>query len=311
MVRSSRTVTNPRVVLTGASGFIGCHLLASLAADRVPTLAIARRTPRVTSDVRWLETDLADRTVVARALAAFRPSLIFHLAGPSRDGEDAVDAAFASTAGLLETAAGLKRKPHFVLVSSSSVYGEPRKRRPITERAALAPVSFYGVAKVLQETLGMRVFRSGLPVVIARLFNVIGPGQHEDRVPAAFASQIARIERLAAPGVVRTRNLDAARDYVDVRDVIRALRVLGQWGKAGEIYNVCSGQAVRVRILLDAMVAAAKGAGLKVESTTDSDVMWQRGSTAKIRQLGWSVAIDPAQSARDVLDEWRSKHRVP
>lgn len=198
--------------------------------------------------------------------------------------------------------------PRLVIVSSSAVYGGRTRGRAIHEKSRLRPASLYGIAKLVQEWLGVHAARAGLPVIRVRLFNVIGPGQPAWRVPAGFAEQIVAIERGRRRAVVTTRNLEAARDFTDVRDAVRALRVIAEKGRSGEVYNVCSGRPTRVGDLLHALVRQAGMASrLQIVSKEDRDVVWQRGSCRKLRRLGWRPKITLAESVKSILEDWRQR----
>lgn len=159
----------------------------------------------------------------------------------------------------------------------------------------------------MQEWLGAGAAMAGLPVVLARLFNVIGPGQPDWRVPAGFARQIAASERSRRVAIIRARNLRAGRDFTDVRDVVRALRMLAVKGKSGEVYNVCSGRETQVGDLLESLLRSADVRRPRIVTSEDRDVKWQRGSFEKVARLGWRPRITMARSLVDILQDWRHR----
>lgn len=291
--------------MTGASGFIGRRLTAALAADGVDTLGITRARIRMPAGAHGFVHDLGtdDAGRLAGRLRRHRPDAVFHLAGPSSDGPGAIAAGAASSLPLFEACLALPHPPVVIAVSSSAVYGAGEKARALDEHAPLAPHSYYAVGKILQEALARRAALQGLPVVIARLFNVIGAGQSPSRVPASFVRQLA--SQRARGEVLHVRNLDAARDFVDVHDAVRALRLLAERGAAGETYNVCSGKARRVGDVLDKLIARSGAEGLVVEAQQDADVAWQQGDGARLRALGWKPIVPIETTLDAILTEWR------
>jgi GDP-4-dehydro-6-deoxy-D-mannose reductase len=172
----------------------------------------------------------------------------------------------------------------------------------------MAPVNVYGATKAAQETLGLAYHRAGrVPVVVARAFNHIGPGQRESFVVPAIALQLARIAVGGAAPELRVGNLDARRDFPDVRDVVRAYRLLVAGGHAGQPINVASGKAVAIREVLDALVALS---GLEVEVMVDparlrrADLPVVCGSSALLRRLtGWRPRIRLSSTLNDVWED--------
>jgi len=198
-----------------------------------------------------------------------------------------------------------------VIIGSGEEYGRAGANElPLTENHPLRPENPYSVSKVAQDVLGYQYYASyALPVVCMRPFNHTGPGQSERFVLPAFAAQIARIEQGLQPAVLRVGNLDPARDFTDVRDVVKAYHFALLFGRPGEAYNVASGEPRQIGWLLQQLQALAT---VEIEIVVDPeryrpvDVPVIYGDAAKLtRDTGWTRAIDIHQTLADVLSEWR------
>lgn len=304
-----------RALVTGADGFVGRWLTRHLeeSGDEV-WRATGGGSPR---SPRERVVDLTDGSSVHDTVAWANPQVIYHLAavsfGPdaSADVGHAIDVTVRGTAYLLEAAAHLGASPTVMIPSSAEVYGAAGSGR-LTERAAIAPVNAYGATKAAQETLALAYHRSGrVPVVVARAFNHIGPGQRESFAVPAFAMQLARIAQEGVEPVLRVGNLDARRDFTDVRDVVRAYRLLVEGGHTGRPINVASGKAIAVRDMLDRLIRVS---GLSVTVTIDparlraSDLPVVVGSSALLRRLtGWRTQIALRQTLGEVWQDARQR----
>lgn len=304
-----------RALVTGADGFVGRWLTTHLAesGDEV-WRAVGHPGPTGNQD-RVL--DLTDAASVEEVVSWARPEVVYHLAavafGPdaAADPGRAIDVNIRGTAFLLEAAARLDPRPVVMIPSSAEVYGAGGDRA-ITERQAIAPVNQYGATKAAQEQIALAYHRSlRLQVVVARAFNHIGPGQRDAFVVAAFATQLARIAAGAGEPMLRVGNLAARRDFTDVRDVVRAYRLLVVGGHSGQPVNVASGSAVSIRAILDALI---RQSGLSVEVVTDParlrpvDLPVVRGSAELLRRLtGWRPSIPLESTLRDVWEDARRR----
>jgi GDP-4-dehydro-6-deoxy-D-mannose reductase len=304
-----------RALVTGADGFVGGWLTQHLeeSGDEV-WRGVGGRSD---GSPRERFVDLLEAASVGDLVAWARPEAVYHLGavafGPdaSADVGHALDVTVRGTAYLLEAAAGGASPPIVMIPSSAEVYGPPRSGR-LTERAPIAPVNVYGATKAAQETLGLAYHRSSrVPVVVVRAFNHIGPGQRESFAVPAFAMQLARIAAGGADPVLRVGNLDTRRDFTDVRDVVRAYRLLVVGGHTGQPINVASGTAVAVRDVLDALIDVS---GLAVEVMVDparlrpSDLPVVCGSSALLRRLtGWRPRISLRQTLDDVWTDARRR----
>ena len=293
-----------KAFVTGASGFVGHWLVAHLQAcgDEV-----------VAPDVEITE---AER--VQAAIGGAQPDAVYHLAAIANVGESWDDPArtFAvnatGTLNVLEAARALPKLPTVLLVCSAEVYGRVAPGElPLTELSPLRPLSPYAASKVAAEFLGVQAHLGyGLPVVRARAFNHIGPGQAPTFVVSSLARQVAEVE-LRGGGAVDAGNIDTRRDFTDVRDVVRAYRLLVERGAPGEAYNVCSGESVGVADIAHRLMALA---GVDAPLRVDRDrvraveVPELRGDPSKLVQAtGWSRDRTLDATLRDVLDGWRTE----
>jgi GDP-4-dehydro-6-deoxy-D-mannose reductase len=296
-----------RALVTGASGFVGSYLSAHLEACGDEVIAL---------DDSVDLGDPAGAVTVGDQLKLVAPEVIYHLAALTHVGrswEDPVSTMRVNALGtlsVLEAARAQSNPPRVVLISSSEVYGAG-DGRPIREDDPLRPVTPYAASKVSAEYLGLQAFLGrGLDVVRARPFNHIGPGQGDIFVVSALARRIVDAER-AGGGAIAVGNLAAARDFTDVRDVVRAYRLLATHGAAGEVYNVCSGVARQVEELFKILIAQSS---VPVEAREDPelfrpvDVPMLVGDNSRLVDLvGWRPEIDLAQTLVAVLDYWRAR----
>ena len=306
-----------RALVTGASGFVGRHLVAHLRAQGDQVLVCDRSHGERGNDGSSWEIDITDAARTAEVVAEARPEVIYHLAGWADVGGSwkAPVAAFRANAeGTLNvlsaaTEVGVDR---VLAVSSADVYGAVSEAElPLTENAPLRPTSPYAASKVAADFLGLQAWLGcQLPVLRVRAFNHLGPGQTDKFVAAALASRIARNEQ-AGGDVLSIGNLSARRDFTDVRDVVRAYRLLMEAGQPGQVYNVCSGTDVAVQDLADQLLAMARRP-MRFEADPDLlrpvDVPVLRGSHARLTETtGWQPDIALDQTLRDLLDDWRTR----
>ena len=286
-----------RVLVTGASGFVGSHVLAAL--DAAGHRTIAAGGPESAPPFRVF--DVTDQAAVTAAVAGERPDAIVHLAGQAfvpaslADPAATLAANAAGTAHVLEALRAYRTSgahARLLVVSSAEVYGiQPPERMPLAETAMLRPGNPYAASKVAAEAYATAWSRAfGLDVVVARPFNHIGPGQDERFAVASFARQLAAIST-GAPAVMQVGNLEAKRDFLDVRDVADAYVALLTGGRSGEIYNICSGRAVAMHEILTRLIAIA-GADVDVRNDPArmraSDLPVLTGDAAKIRaETAW------------------------
>jgi GDP-4-dehydro-6-deoxy-D-mannose reductase len=298
-----------RALITGISGFVGRHLREELLHQGWQVYGFDIRAAGENVFVG----DLSDRAALTRAVADCKPHAVFHLAGiiKSTDPQTYYVSNLFGTLNLLDAVLQMEKRPKVVLASSSAVYGLTKSSRPITERSPLRPITEYAVSKIAQEMAALRYhYAFGLPVIVVRMFNLLGPGQSPDLACSAFARQIARAE-LSGETEIVTGNLDAKRDFVDVRDAAHAFALLAEKGKAGQTYNVCSGNAVAIQQCLSEMMLRSKkqlSARVDPARVQKNDVPVQVGSFQKLKKLtGWNPRISLKQSLSDLLEDWRER----
>lgn len=300
-----------RVLVTGAAGFVGVHLVrllldeghevaaGSLEGEALPGLEAAA----------WLPLDVTDGASVAAALREARPEGVIHLAGQASVGssfDDPVGTWDVNATGTLRVATALPDGARLLLVSSAEAYGAvPEAQQPIPETRPLRPQNPYAASKAAAEMAVVQATLSGrIHGVVARSFNHTGPGQDARFALPAFARQLAEIAAGRAEPEVRVGNLSARRDFLDVRDVVRAYAHLLRAGEAGAAYNVCSGEARDLASLVDALVARS-GTGARVVVDPDRvrpvDVPLLRGDPSRLRALGWAPEIPLDRSLADLL----------
>jgi GDP-4-dehydro-6-deoxy-D-mannose reductase len=304
-----------RILVTGASGFAGGHLLDVLAGAGAPLVGWhgPDRRPASRPAVRWAGVDVRDRQAVQRALADARPSRIFHCAGVAHVAESwrqttaTLEVNALGTHHLLDAARTLGLDARIIVPSSGLIYRP--STNPIGEDDPLGPTTPYGLSKLAQELVARAAIDDGLTVLVARPFNHIGPRQDPGFVVSSFARQIARAEAGLAEPVIHVGNLEARRDVTDVRDAVRAYVTIAEAGVPGRVYNVCTGRAPRVADLLEGLLALAR---IPMEVHVDdvrlrpSDTPVLLGDPTRIRtELGWTASIPISETLADVLDDWR------
>jgi GDP-4-dehydro-6-deoxy-D-mannose reductase len=312
-----------RVLITGIAGFAGSHLadLAVREGSEVAGVALPGQPldnlDALRGAVRVVPCDLTVPGAAASVLADIRPDRVFHLAGLAAVGaswdrrREVVRTNLGATLELLEALRG--RPAPCLVVSSGEVYGRvPDREQPIAETAPLAPVSPYAVSKACQELCASQAWRAdGLPVVIVRAFNHVGPRQAAGFVWSDIACQIALIEQGRTPPVLEVGTLTTRRDFTDVRDMVRAYWLALARGAPGTVLNAASGVAIDIRAVLDGFLALAIRP-IEVRSsaarTRPADVPLLCGDPRRLTALtGWQPTIPREQSLADVLADWRRR----
>jgi len=308
-------MSSAKVLITGAAGFVGGHLTAHLQACGDEVIGVDRFAIP-SSGMPGM--DITDAAAVRALIGDVRPSAIYHLAGWADVGgswKAPVEAFRANAEGTLNVLsaaveAGVQR---VLAVSSADVYGKvDPSELPLTEDSPLRPASPYAASKVAADYLGLQAWLgNGLPVLRVRAFNHLGPGQTDKFVAPAIASRIARAELGDGSDVLPIGDLSARRDFTDVRDVVRAYRLLMEHGEPGEVYNVCSGVDLAVQDLADQLLAQAR---IPLRFETDPallrpvEVPVLRGSYQRLEQTtGWKPEIPIAQTLTDLLEDWRAR----
>jgi GDP-4-dehydro-6-deoxy-D-mannose reductase len=316
--------SDPSIVVTGASGFAGSHLLDLLATENERIIAWYRpggqppaSSPR-TARVQWDAVDLLDRAGVRTALERAAPRTIYHCAGAAHVGKSWASTAstFAvnvlGTHHVVEALREIGIAARILIPSSGMVYAAASE--PLTEDSPLIPSSPYALSKLAQEMVG-EGNPGGPEVSIARAFNHAGPRQDPSFVASGFARRIADIEAGRWAPEIAVGNLDARRDLTDVRDTVRAYRAIVERGVPGRSYNVCSGRAIAIRELLDMMIARARvPVAVKIDAARyrPNDLPLVVGDPRRIRgEIGWEATIPLEQTVDDLLEYWRSQSKQP
>jgi GDP-4-dehydro-6-deoxy-D-mannose reductase len=312
-----------KVLITGADGFVGRHLATFLLEQEgIEVLGLDLRPPRECAPWDACEygvCDILDRDTVFSHVAGFRPDYVFHLAAQSSvrrswdDPDITYDIALNGQVNLFDALreAGLDARIH--VACSSEEYGKVKEEGlPIREDHPLLPASPYALSKVIQDFHAVFSHQAyGIKTVVTRAFNMIGPGQSPDFVVSDFARQIADAEAGRKEPVMRVGNLEARRDFSDVRDLVGAYWHLVREGEPGEAYNVCSGRDHSIAEILDLLLNLSE-TPIKVEvdpaRLRKSDIPVLRGDNGKMRELvGWVPDRPLEETLRDVLNWWREE----
>ncbi len=309
-----------RALITGITGFAGGHL-AQILLDRGDELfGVDCRTETELKHLKKLpliNADLRDPATINALLSDIQPEAIYHLAGQAfvptawDDPWGTMESNIRPQLNILQAMVKQKSKARLLIVASNQVYGQVQKDQlPINEEMPLRPDNPYGVSKVAQDILGLQYHLShGLDVLRIRAFNHIGPRQNPVFVSASFARQIALIEAGLIEPIIRVGNLEAKRDFTDVRDVMHAYALLVEYGESGQAYNVGTGQAHSIQYLLDVLLSYSK-AKIKIEPDRarmrPSDIPTVYADTNKLcSKTAWKPEFKFEDSLRNVLDYWR------
>lgn len=302
------------VLVTGAAGFAGSHLLEHLAGSGdLVGWSRSDPAPRLAPLARWQRVNILDGERVHDALRVLRPRAIFHCAGLPHVAESWTDTAATlatnvlGTHHILDAIDRLGYACRILVTGSSQVYAPSNE--PITEDAAIAPSSPYALSKLAQEQLALRAGTGRMEVIVARPFNHTGPRQKPTFLAPSVAWQIALIERGALSPAIKVGNLDPIRDVMDVRDTVRAYAALMTSGAAGTVYNVASGVARPVRAIVEALVARAR-VPIRIEQDPSRirpiDVPVLVGNASRLTEAtGWTPEISFERMMDDLLDFWR------
>lgn len=310
-----------KVLITGVGGFVGRYL-ADYCISKGDEVYGLERTKSDIGGIKTRQSDITNAAALAKVVEETRPEQIYHLAAvafvptATNNPRLAYDVNFYGTFNLYEAVrnAGLNSK--ILFASSSDVYGKVEAGcLPLKESASLNPVSVYAASKAAAEILsGYYSAACGLDIIRARPFNHTGPGQNSEFVCPNFAWQIAAIEKGNRPPVIEVGNLDAIRDFNDVRDVVRAYWMLMNSDVSGGIFNICSGKAISIKEILDILLSMSR-----VKITVNqyparlrpSDIPLLYGNNAELTAAtGWEPAIRIEKTLEDLLEYWRSRYQV-
>lgn len=315
-----------KVLITGITGFVGSHLADFLLEkDNIEVYGIERwrsnceNIEHIKDKIRLIECDIRDSSSVKRVIEEVKPDHIFHLAAQSfvftswHAPAETLTTNIIGELNIFEALRELGINPKIHIAGSSEEYGMVRKSElPIKETNPLRPLSPYAVSKVGQDLLGYQYYMSyGLNIIRTRAFNHTGPRRGEVFVCSDFAKQIARIKKGKQEPVISVGNLEAIRDFSDVRDIIKAYWLAMEKCKSGEVYNICSGRGYKISEALDILLTLSKvnaKIGQKPNKMRPSDVPILVGDSSKFRkQTGWKPQIPFEQTLKDLLAYWQER----
>lgn len=314
-----------KIFVTGATGFAGQHYIHQYdsASHRIYGTSFPENPAEISrfdgkpfgKSIVWL--DIRNEKDIRKMLRDIQPDWIFHFAAVSNVGQSwhnkrtTLETNLMGTFFLFEAAKEESHHSRLLFISSSDVYGVlPPEEMPLKENRPLHVVNPYAFTKAGGEMLCDFYHKiEGLDIVIGRPFPHTGPAQSSLFVCSDWAAQIARIEKETEEPVIHVGNLDVERDYTDVRDVVRAYRVLLEKGKSGEIYNICTGKAVKLMDVLRILLSFSKKK-IKIyhdpEKKRKTDIPILIGDNTKInKETGWEPDISLEQSLSDLLEFWR------
>jgi len=317
-----------KILITGINGFVAQHLLAFLATlpEAFTILGIGRSEPAFDNSqfaplkIEYAKIDLLNREHVGEILQNFKPQYLLHLASISSVGhswKNPNDSFVNNTnifLNLVDQIRLLDIPCRILSIGSSEEYGNVNPSQlPLTEESPLNPISPYAVARVSQEMIS-KIYADGygMDIIMTRSFNHIGPGQKNVFVISSFAKQLVQIANdPSASKMVTTGDLSIIRDFVDVRDVVKAYYLLLQHGKKGEVYNICSGTGVSLQQIMDKMCAFLN---INITLQQDSNLIRPNDNKAIIgradkikKDLGWYPEISLDKSLTDIINWWKQQ----
>jgi GDP-4-dehydro-6-deoxy-D-mannose reductase len=317
---------NKTILVTGASGFVGAYLIEQLINLGNKNIYGTYRSESskdkspIKDKIEFLQVDLKEKDQIEKALETIKPGWIFHLAAQAnvplsiKDPIETFHANIDSQLNLFSAILKLKLfETKILLVSSAEVYGYVKAEDlPVDEETPHRPANPYAVSKIAQDYLGFQYNLSyKLPIIRVRPFNHIGPGQETGFVVSDFAKQIVDIEKGLVEPVIKVGNLEAKRDFTDVRDMVRLYPLLLEKGVTGQVYNAGQGKSTKVRDILDMLLSFSK-TKIKVENDPaklrPSDIPEIVSDIRKVTKLtGWKPEILLEKTLLDTLEYWRQR----
>lgn len=316
---------NQRALITGITGFVGSHMAELLLSEGIQVYGIARWRSRkehiehLGNKITILEADLLDAHSLDNIMLSVRPDLIFHLAAQSfvpaswTSPSSTLEINIVGSANLFEAVRKTQIDPRIQIACSSEEYGLVYENEvPIKETNPLRPLSPYAVSKVAMDYLGYQYHQSyNLHIIRTRGFNHTGPRRGEVFAESDFAKQIAEIEKGLKDLVIEVGNLEAKRDYTDVRDMVRGYYLAALKGEPGEVYNICSGTAHAIKDVLKTLLSFSN-VKVKVRQNSSkarpSDVPILLGDNSKFtKATGWKPTINFDDTLESLLNYWRKR----
>lgn len=310
-----------KAMIIGAAGFVGNYLIEYLRKESNMDVHVTKLPHEEMNNnyVKTYDLDILDKESIASLLFEVRPDYIFHLAAQSSVGLAwknpclTIDVNIKGSVNVMDAVRELYYKPRVLLIGSGEEYGHIRiGETPIKEENMIRPGNIYAATKVCQNMIGSIYAQAyDMELMMVRAFNHIGPTQAPMFVVADFCKQVAEIEKGIREPIISVGNLEAQRDFTDVRDVVRAYAMLIEKGEPGETYNVGSGHAVSIREILE-LIVLLSGQSIKVEIDSNKlrpvDVPIIEADTAKLQKLtGWEPKIALEQTIKETLNYWRER----
>ncbi len=315
-----------KVIITGIAGFVGSHL-AELLLSKGEYEIYGLTRPRtkkdyiegIINDLHLEDADLMDSHSLYATISRIKPDYIFHLAAQSfvptswASPTATLEVNIVGSANLFEAVKQVGINPVIQIACSSEEYGLVHENEvPIKETNPLRPLSPYAVSKVGMDYLGYQYFESyGMRIIRTRGFNHTGPRRGDTFAESTFAKQIAMIEKGKQDPIIHVGNLDARRDYTDVRDMVRGYLLAVEKCEPGEVYNICTGKDIKIGDMLKLLLSFSK---VKVDIKPDparmrpSDVPILLGDNSKfVAKTGWSAEVPFEKTMEDLLNFWRER----
>jgi len=310
-----------RALIIGVAGFVGRYLADELTGAGWDVSGTRLPTEPANLEIPVHGLDILDTTAVKSLLIRTDPDCVFHLAAQSsvavswKQPALTVDVNIKGAVNVLEAVRDMDKPPRVMLIGSGDEYGHIlAEELPLVEDTALRPGNVYACTKIAQGMLGQIYTRAyGLEIIIVRAFNHLGVGQTDTFVVPGFCKQVAEIEAKGGSGTIRVGNLEAKRDFTDVRDIVKAYRLLAEKGVSGEIYNIGSGTSVAIADILETIIKQSN-AKITVEQDPQrmrpSDTPDVRADISKlVKCTGWKPEIALEETIKNVLDEWRDRSK--
>jgi GDP-4-dehydro-6-deoxy-D-mannose reductase len=315
-----------RALITGITGFVGSHLAEYLLKKNIEVYGTVRwrskteNIDHIKNKIKLISADMRDGHSLQNVVKEVEPNYVFHLAAQSfvpmswKAPSDTMQTNAIGTIHLFEAIRKSKVEPKIQVAGSSEEYGMVYPNEvPIKETNPLRPLSPYGVSKVAEDKLSYQYFKSyGLKTVVTRAFNHTGPRRGDVFATSNFSKQVVEIEKGLREPIMYVGNLNAQRDFTDVRDVVKAYWLSLQKCKFGEAYNICSEKTMRIQEVLDIVLSMSKVKNIEVKKDPErmrpSDVEILLGDCTKFKeQTGWKTTIPFEQTMKDLLEWWRNE----
>ena len=309
-----------KTLIIGGAGFVGTYLAERLIDDGAEVHSTCLPSEKI-ADERCIShtLDILDKNAVLQLFNEVKPDVIYHLAAQSsvalswKNPQLTVDINIKGTLNVLDALRDSEVKDsRIILIGSGEEYGYIREGAcPISEDEQLKPGNIYAATKACQSMIGSIYARAyKMDIIMVRAFNHIGARQLPQFVVSDFCKQVAEIEKGIRPAEMSVGNLEAKRDFTDVRDVVRAYTTLAESGKTGKLYNVGSGKAIRIRELLDIIISLSNSeikVSIDPNRLRPSDVPIIEADISKITSdTGWVPEIPVEKTIEDTLNYWRN-----